>query len=93
MNGTRGVSLGEVREGTRGVVRELAGGPGFTSRLAALGLVKGTRFDMLQNRGRGPVLVLVRDTRIALGRAEAQKILVQELVDEHGGGSGPTGRG
>jgi ferrous iron transport protein A len=67
-------------------VRRLAGGKAFASRLAALGLVTGTPFDMLQNRGRGPVLVLARETRIGLGRGEARKILVEELADERDGG-------
>jgi Fe2+ transport system protein FeoA len=31
---------------------------------------------MVQNYGNGPLIVLVRDTRIALGRGEAHKVLV-----------------
>jgi len=81
------VTLGDIPQGSRGVVRRLAGGKAFASRLAALGLVKGGRFDVLQNRGQGPVLVLVRDTRIGLGRGEALKILVEELADERDGGA------
>ena len=84
---TRPVTLGDIRPGSRGVVRKLAGGKAFAGRLAALGLVKGGRFDVLQNRGEGPVLVLVRDTRIGLGRGEARKILVEELADERDGGA------
>jgi Fe2+ transport system protein FeoA len=34
---------------------------------------------VLQNPSRGPLLVLVRGTRIALGRGEAAKILVNEV--------------
>jgi ferrous iron transport protein A len=79
------VTLEEVHQGTRGVVRALAGGRSFVSRVAALGLVKGARFEMLHNSGRGPVLVLVRDTRVALGRGEAHKIEVEELDDDRAG--------
>jgi Fe2+ transport system protein FeoA len=32
---------------------------------------------MRQNFGSGPVIVKVRDTRIALGRGEAMKVLVK----------------
>lgn len=58
-------------------MRRLTGGAAFSGRLAAMGLVADSPLEVLQNRGRGPVLVLVRDTRIALGRGEAAKILVE----------------
>ena len=50
------------------------------SRLAALGFVAGAHLEVLQNSGRGPVLVRVQNTRVALGRNEATKVLVEELV-------------
>jgi ferrous iron transport protein A len=46
------------------------------SRLAALGFTPGAVVKMLQNLGHGPILVTVRDTRIALGRGEARRIWV-----------------
>jgi ferrous iron transport protein A len=55
------------------------GGQSFTSRLAAMGLVKNVRLEVLQNSGRGPVLVRVHNTRVALGRNEAMKVLVEEV--------------
>ncbi|OGI44046.1 MAG: hypothetical protein A2150_02355 [Candidatus Muproteobacteria bacterium RBG_16_64_11] len=62
--------------GTHALVRALRGGQELMSRLSALGLVAGAPVEVLQNRGRGPLLVLVRDTRVALGRGEALKVLV-----------------
>ncbi len=59
------------------MVRALRAGRELTSRLAALGLVAGTPLEVLQNRGCGPLLIRVRDTRVALGRGEALKILVE----------------
>jgi ferrous iron transport protein A len=50
------------------------------SRLAALGLVVGAHLEVLQNSGRGPLLVRVHNTRVALGRNEATKVLVEELA-------------
>jgi ferrous iron transport protein A len=70
------VSLAELPTGTRAVVRALRGGQELMSRLTALGLVAGAPVEVLQNRGRGPLLVRVCDTRIALGRGEAVKVLV-----------------
>jgi len=70
-------SLAELPAGTCAVVRALRGGQELMSRLAAMGLVAGAPVEVLQNRGRGPLLVRVCDTRIALGRGEAIKILVE----------------
>ncbi|MGQ5488588.1 FeoA family protein [Thauera sp. AutoDN2] len=61
----------------RAVVRELSGGNEFASRLAAMGMVLGASVEVMQNSGRGPMLVRVRDTRLALGRGEANKVLVE----------------
>jgi Fe2+ transport system protein FeoA len=50
-------------------------------RLLDLGLTKGCSFKVIQSRGRGPVLVEVRGTRIALGYGLASQILVEVLGD------------
>jgi Fe2+ transport system protein FeoA len=82
MSPTRNVRLDQLARGSRAVVQQLVGGRAFTSRLAALGMTKGTRIEVLQNARHGPVLVLVRETRLALGRGEAQKVLVEAPADE-----------
>jgi ferrous iron transport protein A len=46
-------------------------------RLASLGFTPGARIAMTQNYGRGPLIVTVRGTCVALGRGEAEQILVQ----------------
>jgi ferrous iron transport protein A len=76
--------LAEVPEGTQAVVQGLRGGAGFLGRMAALGFIVGGKVSVLQNSGRGPVIVLVRDTRVALGRGEALKVLVGTQADSHG---------
>lgn len=76
------ISLERLAAGARGVVRQLGGGRDFARRLAGLGVALGTEAKVLQNRGRGPMLVLVRGTRIALGRGEASKIMVEESEGE-----------
>ena len=52
---------------------------GLAGRLAGMGLTVGSRVEVLQNRGHGPVLGRVRETRIGLGRGEAAKVLVEEV--------------
>jgi ferrous iron transport protein A len=61
------------------VVRALRAGRELAGRLSAMGLVAGAPVEVLQNRGRGPLLILVRDTRVALGRGEALRIVVEAV--------------
>lgn len=76
MSDADNIRLDTLPGGACAVVRALDGGSPFASRLAAMGLVPGSRLEVLQNTGRGPVLIRVTDTRIALGRGEAAKIRV-----------------
>jgi ferrous iron transport protein A len=73
-------ALSDLAVGEAAVVCALDGGSGLAARLAAMGVSPGARIVVLQNRGTGPVLTRVRDTRIALGRREAARILVQADV-------------
>jgi ferrous iron transport protein A len=61
------------------------GGHHFLSRLASLGFTPGAHLKVVQNFGHGPILVNLRDTRVALGRGEANKILVQRSAGEDDG--------
>lgn len=74
-------SLADLPADTRTVVCELRGGREFVSRMTALGFTAGTEVKVIQNYGRGPLIALVRDTRVALGRGEALKVLVEETSD------------
>lgn len=77
--------LEQLTPGTHAIVQDIRGGAEFSGRLAGMGLAKGARIEMLQNVGHGPVLVRAHETRIALGRGEALKILVEETGDEPAG--------
>jgi ferrous iron transport protein A len=82
-------SLDRFPGGSCGYVRALQCGQRLAGHLAALGLTLGAKIEVLQNPGRGPLLVLVRGTRVALGRGQAAQIAVSEMRDE--GPFGPTG--
>jgi ferrous iron transport protein A len=71
--------LASLPTGARGVIRSFRGGRGLVSRLAALGFTVGAEVMMVQNYGSGPVIALVRGTRVAVGRGEARKILVSPV--------------
>ncbi len=64
-----------LKEGEEGVIHSISGGLSLISRLAGMGIVPGTEIKVLRN-SRGPVIVLVNNTRVALGRGQASKILV-----------------
>lgn len=48
------------------------------SRMTALGFTEGVEVQVIQNYRRGPLIALVRGVRVALGRGEASKVLVEE---------------
>jgi ferrous iron transport protein A len=70
------VRLNMLESGDVGVVHDLRGGRGFMCRLAALGFTPGAEVRMIQNFGHGPLIVNIRDARIALGRKEARRVRV-----------------
>ncbi len=61
-------------EGEEGIVYLLSGGEGLSSRLAGMGIIPGTKIKVLRKTG-GLIIVLASDTRVALGRGQAEKIL------------------
>ncbi|MHC4915904.1 MAG: transcriptional repressor [Planctomycetota bacterium] len=67
--------LSELAPGERGEVEELSGGRSARRRLGELGLTPGTTVEMLTSRG--PILMLVRGSRVALGRGMARKVMVR----------------
>ena len=69
--------LSELKAGEEATIQGFDAGHGLVSRLSALGFTPQARVAMLQNFGNGPVIVKMRETRIALGRGEAMKVLVR----------------
>jgi ferrous iron transport protein A len=71
--------LSHLAQGDKGLVHLLKGGRTLSDRLLVMGFTKGAEITVKQNPGFGPVIVYVRDTRIALGRGEANKVIVEKL--------------
>lgn len=61
--------------------RGFHGGMKVLRRLLDLGLTTGCSFEVIHGGERGPVLLQVRGTRVALGQGLASRLLV-EVVDE-----------
>lgn len=56
----------------------ITAGRKLTHRLTELGLTPGVNFEVLHDHG-GPLLLAVRDSRLALGRGMASQILVESV--------------
>lgn len=68
--------LAALPAGTRGIIHTIGVGHGLARRLASLGLTEGAEVTVLQNYGSGPILILVRGARVAIGRGQARQILL-----------------
>ena len=70
-------SLGALPDGAAGWVRQLGGGREFAGRMAALGFTLGVNVTVIRRVDGGPLIVEVRDTRVALGHDEADLVFVE----------------
>lgn len=78
-------TLLNLGSGQAGTVVGCGGGHGLVSRFAAMGFTPGSLVTVINNHGRGPILVLVHGARVALGRGEAARVLVRPEGDGHRG--------
>jgi Fe2+ transport system protein FeoA len=80
MEHTNSISLTELSVDNYATISALHLGTSESTRLVSLGFTPGAEVSMTQNYGYGPLIVTVRGTRVALGRVEAAKILVERMV-------------
>ena len=71
-----GLPLTMVGAGSRGRLAAITASRALAHRLADLGLTPGVPLEVVRDDG-GPVLLAVRETRLALGRGMAQQILIR----------------
>ncbi len=69
--------IADLPAGSGAVIQSLSGEHDFCSRMANLGFTAGAPVTVRQNYGRGPIVVALRGTLVALGRAEAARIFVR----------------
>ena len=70
------IPLAGLLSGERAVLFQLNMPKSTINRLLSLGFTPGVEIFIMQNYGRGPLVVNVRGARVALGRGEASGILV-----------------
>jgi ferrous iron transport protein A len=58
---------------------DVRAGSRLRHRLSDLGLVPGTVIEVVQSLGRGPVILALGDSRLALGRGASHKVLVVQV--------------
>jgi Fe2+ transport system protein FeoA len=71
-----------VAQGERVRLLKVHAGEALSSRLNAMGLTPGVELTVIQDSG-GPLLLGVRDSRLALGRGMAQKIFVELISGDN----------
>ena len=81
-----GVPLTTLKKGESGTVISIRagyGGGGFGKRLMDMGLTPGTRVTVVKSAPfHGPLEILVRGSRLALGRGMAERIFVEIETSE-----------
>ena len=75
-----GLSLSSAEVGKSYVLLSLTGGEGFREKISSMGLNSGVRLRIIANSGHGPVGLVVRNTRLGIGRGMAEKIRVREIA-------------
>jgi ferrous iron transport protein A len=70
--------LSEIQAGNVVKVQEIHGDERLISRTSSMGIIVGSRIEILRNEKKQPLLLFCRDTMVAVNRRECEKIIVQE---------------
>ncbi len=70
------IPLTSLKPNTERTVIEIRGGYGIRKKLADLGLVPGTKVRVVNKNILGPIILAIRNYRLAIGRGMANKIMV-----------------
>jgi len=70
--------LADFPAGSKLRITGLYGGRSFREKLSELGLFEGAEVEVIKNDFSGPIILKVFDSKIAIGRGQAQKTYVQE---------------
>jgi ferrous iron transport protein A len=70
------MTLNMIEPGRAVKVVTVDGGSNLRSRLASMGLIPGEEIKVVRNSATGPFIVVVKGSRLVLGRGMANKIMV-----------------
>ena len=71
--------LSMVKPGKKVKLLKIRGGCSIQSKLSSLGLVPGSIFKIFQNDISGALILIIKESRIVLGRGVAHKIEIEEI--------------
>ena len=67
-----------VGEGETVTINHVDCGIGLKKRLCDLGLYNNTKIKVIKNDVSGPIIIKVKNSNLAIGRGQANKIFIQE---------------
>lgn len=70
------MKLHETKPGYSGTINFIDGDTRFLSRITSIGLTEGCHIEIIQNEKKHPMLLMVRDSLIALNRKDCERIEV-----------------
>ena len=73
------LTLNEVTAGKEGSIIAVSGTAEFERRITAVGVTPGSRFSVVQNEKKYPMLIQVRNTLLAVDRGECEGIKVEVI--------------
>ena len=69
--------LTTVKLGQKVRLKSVNAGRGLTSRLSAMGIVPGVELVVVNTTFAGPMVVMVKESKVILGRGIAMKMMVE----------------
>ena len=76
------IPLSKGKTGCKYTIVEIADEKRLQNRVSSMGLMPGGILEICQNLKKQPVLIFARDTLIAIGREESEKIMIGGREDE-----------
>ena len=76
------IPLSEAIPGKTYRIQQIKDEARLINRLSSMGILCGSPVDVCQNIKKQPVLIFIRDTLVAIGREESEKIYVGGVKDE-----------
>lgn len=75
-SGIKAMPLKMALQGQEVRLAQLQGGKEFQHRLAEMGLTPGAKFKIINQGHPGPFIILLKDTRLILGRSMIHRIFI-----------------
>lgn len=73
------IQLLKLRHDDKARISSINGGQALTSRLRAMGIYPGAVVKKMLSPSRGPVVIEVLNSKVAIGRGMAEKIMVKKI--------------